>query len=85
MTAGARAGTGDQHAAMLSSDRWVMIGLVFLAAVINYLDRQSLSVAVPVIIEQFHLSSVEYFRIIPIFGFMLAYTAINGISGSIML
>ena len=56
-----------------------MIGLVFLATVINYLDRQTLSVAAPVIIEQFHLSNVGYSRII--FAFMLAYTIMNGISG----
>lgn len=56
-----------------------MIGLVFLATVINYLDRQALSVAAPVIIEQFHLSNVAYSRII--FAFMLAYTVMNGISG----
>ena len=56
-----------------------MIGLVFLATVINYLDRQTLSVAAPVIIEQFHLSNVEYSRII--FAFMLAYTVMNGVSG----
>ena len=56
-----------------------MIGLVFLATVINYLDRQTLSVAAPVIIEQFHLSNIEYSRII--FAFMLAYTLMNGISG----
>ena len=80
--ASGRAGTEDRHAAMVSRARWVMIGLVFLATVINYLDRQSLSVAAPVIIEQFHLSNVEYSRII--FAFMLAYTATNGISGSII-
>ncbi len=44
----------------VSRVRWVMIGLVFLATLINYLDRQTLSVAAPVIIEQFHLSNVEY-------------------------
>ena len=31
-----------------------MISLVFSATVINYLDRQTLSVAAPVLIEQFH-------------------------------
>ncbi len=46
---------------------------------INYLYRQSLSVAALVIIEQFHLSNVAYSRII--FAFMLAYTVTNGISG----
>jgi ACS family hexuronate transporter-like MFS transporter len=56
-----------------------MIGLVFLATVVNYLDRQTLSVAAPIIIERFHISNVAYSRII--FGFMLAYTVMNGVSG----
>jgi len=56
-----------------------MIGLVFFATVINYLDRQTLSVAAPVITEQFHMSNVAYSRVI--FAFMLAYTIMNGISG----
>jgi len=56
-----------------------MIGLVFLATVVNYLDRQALSVAAPIIMERFHVSNVAYSRII--FGFMLAYTVMNGISG----
>ena len=77
--AGLRPGTENYNAPMVSKSRWVMIGLVFLATVINYLDRQSLSVAAPVIIEQFRLSNVEYSRII--FAFMLAYTITNGISG----
>ena len=33
--------------------RWLMIGFAFLATVINYLDRQTLSVAAPVLREQF--------------------------------
>lgn len=56
-----------------------MIGLVFLATVINYLDRQTLSIVAPVITEQFHMSNVAYSRVI--FAFMLAYTVMNGISG----
>jgi ACS family hexuronate transporter-like MFS transporter len=56
-----------------------MISLVFLATVINYLDRQTLSVVAPVITEQFHMSNVAYSRVI--FAFMLAYTVMNGVSG----
>src|SRR6185437_9540137 len=78
-TASIGAGTEDDAAAGISRVRWLMIGLVFLATVINYLDRQTLSVAAPVIIDQFHLNNVEYSRII--FAFMLAYTVMNGISG----
>jgi MFS transporter, ACS family, hexuronate transporter len=62
--------------------RWLMIGLVFWATVINYLDRQTLSVAAPVLREQFHMSNVEYSRVV--FAFMLAYTVMNGVSGPLI-
>src|SRR5882724_1234322 len=59
-----------------------MIALVFLATVINYLDRQTLSVAAPVLREQFHMSNQDYSRVV--FAFMLAYTISNGFSGGIL-
>src|SRR5450755_4370109 len=62
-----------------SPRRWLMISFAFWATVINYLDRQTLSVAAPVLREQFHLSNVEYSRVV--FAFLLAYTVSNGISG----
>ena len=46
---------------------------------INYLDRQTLSVAAPILREQFHMSNVEYSRVV--FAFMFAYTIMNGLSG----
>ncbi|HOL70726.1 MAG TPA: MFS transporter [Bryobacteraceae bacterium] len=69
----------DQLAAGPSRLRWVMISLAFLATVINYLDRQTLSVVAPVITEQFRMSNVDYSRVV--FAFMLAYTIMNGVSG----
>jgi MFS transporter, ACS family, hexuronate transporter len=62
--------------------RWAMIALAFFATVINYLDRQTLSVAAPVLIDQFHMTNTAYARII--FVFMLAYTIANGISGPVL-
>jgi MFS transporter, ACS family, aldohexuronate transporter len=62
-----------------SRRRWLMISFAFWATVINYLDRQTLSVAAPVLREQFHLSNVEYSRVV--FAFLLAYTVSNGMSG----
>jgi ACS family hexuronate transporter-like MFS transporter len=56
-----------------------MISFAFWATVINYLDRQTLSVAAPVLREQFHLSNGDYSRVV--FAFLLAYTLSNGISG----
>jgi MFS transporter, ACS family, hexuronate transporter len=65
-----------------SSRRWLMISFAFWATVINYMDRQTLSVAAPVLREQFHMSNTEYSRVV--FAFMLAYTISNGVSGSII-
>jgi ACS family hexuronate transporter-like MFS transporter len=59
-----------------------MIGFAFAATVINYLDRQALSVAAPVLREQFQLSNVEYSRVLT--GFLLAYTIMNGVSGPLI-
>lgn len=62
--------------------RWLMIGLAFFATVINYLDRQTLSVMAPLLIEQFHMNSIDYSRVVS--AFMLAYTFMNGVSGPII-
>src|SRR6185312_13161267 len=59
-----------------------MISLAFWATVINYLDRQTLSVAAPVLREQFHMSNTAYARVL--FGFLLAYTIMNGVSGPLI-
>ena len=59
-----------------------MIALAFFATAINYLDRQTLSVAAPVIIDQFQMSHATYARVV--FAFMLAYTIANGVSGPVL-
>ena len=81
-TKSASVGAENVSVTAASRYRWVMISLVFLATVINYLDRQALSVAAPIITEQFHMSNVTYSRVI--FAFMLAYTVMNGVSGPIV-
>jgi len=59
-----------------------MISFAFWATVINYLDRQTLSVAAPMLRERFHMSNVEYSHVL--FAFLLAYTLSNGISGRVV-
>ncbi len=59
-----------------------MISFAFWATVINYLDRQALSVSAPVLREQFHMSNVGYSHVL--FAFLLAYTISNGISGPVI-
>jgi MFS transporter, ACS family, hexuronate transporter len=59
-----------------------MIALAFFATLINYLDRQALSIAAPILQIQFHMNSIDYSHVL--FAFMLAYTIMNGASGLII-
>ena len=59
-----------------------MIGFAFVATVINYLDRQALSVVAPVLIEEFAMTNEAYGYVLS--AFMLAYTISNGISGPLI-
>src|SRR5580698_7534641 len=66
----------------VSNPRWLMLSFAFIATVINYLDRQTLSVMAPVLLEHFKISATTYSHII--FAFMLAYTVMNGVSGPLL-
>lgn len=54
--------------------RWRILALLFLVTVINFVDRQTLSVVAPVLREQFHLSATQYGTIVSsfMFGMMAA-------------
>lgn len=52
--------------------RWLILGLLFLSTVINYVDRQALSVLLPTLREALKLSSADYGMITTVF--LLAYT-----------
>ncbi len=58
--------------AQIRNNRVVTVGLLFLATVISYIDRQVLSVNAPIIRDELGLSNVDYSRIV--FSFLLAYT-----------
>ncbi|MGO8700265.1 MAG: MFS transporter [Limisphaerales bacterium] len=62
--------------------RWLMAGFAFLATVINYLDRQTLSVVAPQLSKEFHMNDETYGLILS--AFMLAYTVMNGVSGPLL-
>jgi ACS family hexuronate transporter-like MFS transporter len=59
--------------------RWWMAGLVFLATVINFIDRTTISVLAPVITAQLGLSNLAFASIST--WFLVAYTASQGLSG----
>src|SRR5208283_1759035 len=71
--------TGNPNASTGDPRRWLMISLVFLATLINYLDRQTLSVVAPMLRDEFGMSNTGYGVVI--FAFMLAYTVMNAGSG----
>ena len=52
-------GCGYRRADLMSRPirhlRWYIGGLLFLSTVINYIDRQTLSVLAPILKDQFHL------------------------------
>jgi ACS family hexuronate transporter-like MFS transporter len=60
--------------------RWVVIGFAFLATVLNYIDRQTLSVLAPTLKDEFNITDSQYGLIIT--AFLFAYTISNGLSGA---
>src|SRR5215813_9345367 len=61
--------------------RWWIVGLVFLATLINYIDRLTISVLAPVITRDLGLTNTEFGGIIT--WFLLAYTISQGLSGKL--
>lgn len=53
----------------VTSKRWVILALLFAITVINFIDRQTLSVLAPLIRHAFHLSNEGYGRIVAAFQF----------------
>src|SRR5437762_741551 len=51
--------------------RWTICGLLFLAATINYVDRQVIGLLKPMLQGQFGWSEIDYADIV--FAFQLAY------------
>src|SRR6202453_4923404 len=64
---------------LLSQRRWWIVGLLLLATILNYLDRQSLSILAPTIQKVFGMNDYAYGHVV--FAFLLAYTAAYAFSG----
>lgn len=47
-----------------SRRRWIILGLIFTVTIINFIDRQTLSVLAPVIRKVFDLTNAQYGRIV---------------------
>jgi ACS family hexuronate transporter-like MFS transporter len=59
--------------------RWWIAALLFASTVINYIDRQSLSIVAPVLTRELRLTPTQYAAILQ--GFLSAYTVMYLVSG----
>lgn len=59
--------------------RWAVLGALFLITVLNYLDRQTLSILAPIIQADLHFSDQTYGHIVS--AFLAAYTLSYLLSG----
>src|SRR5437868_5996655 len=66
----------------VGSFRWTICGLLFLAATINYIDRQVIGILKPTLQAQFGWSEIDYSDIV--FAFQLAYAIGFIFAGSIV-
>ena len=73
------AAAAASRAGKVSGLRWVMVGLIFLATVINYVDRQTVAVLKKSISDDLGLTNPEYAAIQN--AFLIAYAASQMLSG----
>jgi MFS transporter, ACS family, hexuronate transporter len=62
--------------------RWYIGGLLFLSTVINYIDRQTLSVLAPYIKSEYHWSNTDFALLI--IAFRVAYAGGQTLSGRLL-
>jgi ACS family hexuronate transporter-like MFS transporter len=64
---------------MLNGFRWRIVAILFLSTVINYIDRQTLSVLAPLLKVEYHWTNEDFGLII--IAFRIAYTIGQAVSG----
>lgn len=62
--------------------RWWIGGLLFASTVINFIDRQTLSVLAPFLKQEYHWTNTEFATIL--IAFRVAYTIMQSVSGRIL-
>ncbi len=77
-----RAASAPAVAVRVGGFRWVVCALLFLAATINYVDRQVVSLLKPTLQAQFGWSEIDYSDIV--FAFQLAYAVGFLLAGRMM-
>ena len=67
---------------IINSLRWWIGGILFASTVINYIDRQTLSILAPYLKEEYHWTNTDYANIA--IAFRLAYTIGQTVCGRLM-
>lgn len=70
------------NAGLTSNVRWKIGGMLFLVTVINYIDRQSMSVAAPVLKDEFDITNEQYGLITS--AFLFTYAIGQAVSGRLI-
>src|SRR5260370_40202134 len=67
---------------IITSLRWWIGGILFASTVINYIDRQTLSILAPFLKQEYHWTNTDYADIA--IAFRLAYTMWQTVCGRLM-
>src|SRR5260370_22858107 len=67
---------------IITSLRWWIGGILFASTVINYIDRQTLSILAPFLKQEYHWTNTDYADIA--IAFRLAYTIGQTVCGRLM-
>ncbi len=62
--------------------RWMIVGLLFVATALNYVDRQTLSVLSPTLRKELNLTERDYSNVVS--AFLVSYTVMYVISGRLI-
>jgi MFS transporter, ACS family, hexuronate transporter len=62
--------------------RWWIGGLLFASTVINYIDRQTLSVLAPFLQNEYHWTNSDFATVL--IAFRIAYTIMQGVGGRVI-
>ena len=67
---------------MIRNLRWWIGGLLFASTVINYIDRQTLSVLAPTLKDQYHWTNTDFATVL--IAFRVVYTVMQSVSGRLL-
>ena len=76
-----KTGVNVESGLKINGLRWLIVGMIFFATLINYIDRLTVSVLAPKITEDLDLSNTEFGAIAT--WFLLAYTISQALSGKL--